>query len=469
MESEVQKTTGIHIKKRKKILIVLMIVLCTLLAFYLSMFLYFTKHFYFGSEINSVKVSGKTVEEAEKLVMDMLQNYTLSLEGRQDKNEKIVGKDIGLKHTSKDEIQKIKDDQKAISWIIGIFSSKKKKAIIDVTFDEKLLEDQIDKLSYFDKKNIIEPVNAKVEFKDNGYVIVEEVKGTKIKKDILLSSLKEAILKGETTIDLDVAGCYENPKYTSNSKEISELKSTLDKYVSTKITFTFGENKEILDGTTINKWIIVDDNFQISIDESKVRIYVDSLAMKYNTVAKKRDFVTSSGKTITVSGGNYGWSINKPKEIKDIVASIKEGEKITREAAYYQRANEYGANDIGNTYLEVDLSKQHIWYYKNGTLIAEGDVVTGNISRNNGTPAGVYTLAYKQRNAVLRGEDYATPVSYWMPFNGNIGLHDASWRNAFGGEIYKTNGSHGCVNAPPELAKTIYNNIEPGTPVVCYE
>lgn len=468
MESEVQKTTEIHIKKPKIRILVLIIIICALLALYLSLAIYFTKHFYFGSEINSVKVSGKTVEEAEELVMDMFQKYNISLEGRQDQKESIVGKDIGLKHNSKDEIQKIKDNQKPLSWITGIFSSDKKKSLVTVTFDEKLLEEQIDKLSYFDEKNIIEPVSAKIEFKDKGYVIVDEVKGTRIKKDVLLSSLKEAILKGESTIDLDAAGCYEEPKYTAKSKEILDLKATLDKYVATKITYTFGESKEVLDGTTISKWLTVDDNLQVSIDENKVRIYVDSMAVKYNTVAKKRSFHTSSGKNITVSGGNYGWSINKPQEVKDIMESIKEGKSITREASFYQKANDYGSNDIGNTYLEVDLSKQHIWYYKNGTLIAEGDVVTGNINRNNGTPAGVYTLAYKQRNATLRGEDYATPVSYWMPFNGNIGLHDASWRNTFGGEIYKTNGSHGCVNAPPDLAKTIYNNIEAGTPVVCY-
>lgn len=469
MESEVRQTTEIHIKKRKIIFMVIIIILCALLALYLSLSIYFTKHFYFGSEINSVKVSGKTVEEAEELVMKMLENYSLTLEGRQEQKESIIGKDIGLKHNSIEEIQKIKDNQKPFSWIVGVFSSKKKEALIDVTFDEKLLEEQIDKLSYFDKNNIIEPVSAKIEFKDNAYVIVEEEKGTKLKKDALFSSLKEAILKGETSIDLDTAGCYEEPKYNSQSNEILDLKDTLDKYMSTKVTYTFGESKEILDGSTINKWISVDDKFNVSIDENKVRVYVDSLAVKYNTVAKKRNFTTSSGKNIVVSGGNYGWSINKPKEVEDIIASIKEGSNITREASFYQKANQYGNNDIGNTYLEVDLKKQHIWYYKNGSLIAEGDVVTGNISRRNGTPAGVYTLAYKQRNAVLRGEGYATPVSYWMPFNGNIGLHDASWRNAFGGDIYKTNGSHGCVNAPPELAKTIYNEIEPGTPVVCYE
>jgi lipoprotein-anchoring transpeptidase ErfK/SrfK len=98
----------------------------------------------------------------------------------------------------------------------------------------------------------------------------------------------------------------------------------------------------------------------------------------------------------------------------------------------------------------------------------EGDVVTGNVSLNDATPVGIYRLKYKEKNATLKGEGYSSPVSFWMPFNGGIGIHDANWRSVFGGEIYKTNGSHGCINSPYNLAQTIFDNINAGTPVVCY-
>ena len=101
-------------------------------------------------------------------------------------------------------------------------------------------------------------------------------------------------------------------------------------------------------------------------------------------------------------------------------------------------------------------------------LITQGDIVTGNLMKEYDTPEGTYTLDYKKANAVLRGPGYASPVKYWMPFNGGIGLHDASWRSTFGGDIYRTNGSHGCVNLPTKVAGEIFNNIEPGVPVVCY-
>ena len=118
--------------------------------------------------------------------------------------------------------------------------------------------------------------------------------------------------------------------------------------------------------------------------------------------------------------------------------------------------------------MEIDLGKQHLYLYVEGELILESDFVSGNASRGWNTPAGVFGLTYKTTNAVLRGENYATPVSYWMPFNGNIGMHDATWRNSFGGEIYLTNGSHGCINLPYENAKVIYEYVYTGFPIVCY-
>ena len=114
------------------------------------------------------------------------------------------------------------------------------------------------------------------------------------------------------------------------------------------------------------------------------------------------------------------------------------------------------------------MTQQHLWYYKDGALVADGDVVTGNKALNHSTPVGTYRITYKEKNATLKGEDYESKVTYWMPFNGNIGVHDAIWRDKFGGQIYLTNGSHGCVNAPYALAEKIFNNIEAGIPVICY-
>lgn len=114
-----------------------------------------------------------------------------------------------------------------------------------------------------------------------------------------------------------------------------------------------------------------------------------------------------------------------------------------------------GLDDIGNTYVEIDYTSQHLWYYKDGSLVTDTGIVSGNISRGNGSPDGIFKIAYKQKDATLVGENYASNVRYFMPFAYNVGIHDASWRSTFGKEIYKTSGSHGCINVPPKRQKTV--------------
>ena len=65
--------------------------------------------------------------------------------------------------------------------------------------------------------------------------------------------------------------------------------------------------------------------------------------------------------------------------------------------------------------------------------------------------------------------EYQSHVNYWMPFNGGIGLHDATWRSKFGGDIYVTSGSHGCINLPKDKAEKIYDIIDKNMPIIVYK
>lgn len=454
--------------KYKRIVIGSVITFGTLLIIYLGMSIYFINHFYFGATINCINVAGKTVNEVNEEIATDIKNYALVLEEKGGVKEEIKGADIGLKYNGHDKVQSLKEDENPFYWISGIFKKKESKVSEIISFDKILLKKAINSLSCFNNSNLIEPKNASFKYTEKGYEIVEGISGNKVNKDILYNHVEETIAKGETTINLETINCYEKPQYTSDSKEVIAAKDILNKYVASKITYTFGEHKEVLDGSKINTWLKVDQNLKVTFDEEKVKNYVETMARTYDTYGDTRNFAASSGSTKKVSGGDYGWLVNRPKETKDLIAAIKEGKVITKEPAYSQTARARGNNDIGNTYVEIDLTKQYMWFYKNGNLIAKGDIVTGNLSSNHATPQGSYQLTYKQKDAILRGPGYAAPVSYWMPFNGDIGIHDATWRSAFGGNIYKTDGSHGCVNAPYKLAETIFNNIEAGVPVICY-
>ena len=180
-----------------------------------------------------------------------------------------------------------------------------------------------------------------------------------------------------------------------------------------------------------------------------------------------RSFKTEDGRILSL-GGKYGFSMSEKKEIKKLTDSLLARENIVRDAEYEMVALARGAEDIGNTYVEVDIGRQKIFYFENGELQLSSDCVTGNVARRHGTPDGVYSLSYKAKNATLKGPDYEAKVNYWMPFNRGIGFHDALWRNRFGGSIYRNAGSHGCINLPFSSAQDLFQKVYQGIPVVCH-
>ena len=149
-------------------------------------------------------------------------------------------------------------------------------------------------------------------------------------------------------------------------------------------------------------------------------------------------------------------------------ASIKAARENLERAAEINKQKEYA--DIiesmpDHTYIDIDLTKQTLTYYINGGVTMVSDIVSGNVSRRCDTPQGVYQIYGKQKGRTLRGPNYEAFVNYWMPFTGNYGIHDATWRSSFGGDIYRTNGSHGCVNISKSTAAILYETAPVGTKV----
>ena len=151
-----------------------------------------------------------------------------------------------------------------------------------------------------------------------------------------------------------------------------------------------------------------------------------------------------------------------------MTAELLDGVVVERAPVYSTEGASRTGQDYGNTYVEVDLTNQKVYLVEGGNVTLETDCVTGSVARGTTTPPGIWGITYKARDAVLRGPGYASPVSYWMPFNKGIGLHDATWRGSFGGTIYRYSGSHGCVNLPKKAAQTIFSVAYKNMPVICH-
>lgn len=447
---------------------VVVIFLASVLAVYFLGCIYFINHFFFHTFINGVDVSLKKYKDADVIMRKHLNEYKLQIIERNGDIEYIYGRDIGLRLNDKSKIADLGQKQKPFQWLRYAFGDNKYEAKGLYLYHKGKLEQRLKALNCLNTVEV-EPRNVSFKYLNGAYKVVGEVYGNKIIRDRLNKVVETGILTGRDTVDLNEQQCYQSPRYTLQSKKTALTKSLLEKYTSAKVTYLFGEEKEVLEGKTISKWLKVDDHLDVILNKYAVLLYIKGLSKRYDTVGTARSFRTSTGNTIEVTGGLYGWKIDQEAEMKALTEHIRNGEVIVKEPAYLQKALSRGSEEIGNTYLEINITRQHLWFYKDGKLITHGPVVTGSPARGFSTVLGTYMVVYKQQNATLIGPGYEAKVTYWMPFFGGIGLHDATWRSTFGGEIYKHRGSHGCVNAPFSLVKTVFEHIEAGTPVIIYE
>ncbi len=240
-------------------------------------------------------------------------------------------------------------------------------------------------------------------------------------------------------------------------------------YRNMRLVLTFGEDREVLTASDFSAWMKETDDHHLLLDREAITEYVTQLAGKYDTQGQPRRFTTSYGNTITLYEGNFGWKLDIGETVSLILSEAENGSNLTTEPVWSHRGGSFSSeNDIGDSYVEVDLGNQKVWLYQDGEQILETDCVSGTYGTERQTPGGVYSIYYRQSPTVLEGPGYSSPVQYWMAFNGGIGLHDASWRDTFGGDIYLTNGSHGCINLPTDAAAKIYEVAQIGYPVVCY-
>lgn len=440
----------------KKILIIILSFIAVIftflgIAFFVLDNNYKTK-FLPETKINNIDVSNLTADEVDDIINNQYVNaYSLIVKNR-TKDFQIYGTDISLKSNYKSE------DLLKKQTLFDAFKDKNYTIKNNISINNDELIDLLNKKLF---QNSAEPKNAEIHKTENGFEITPEDNGSSLDKDITIEKITNAILNGEKEIDLE--NDYKNAEITKENEELKSRVNKLNNIAKKKIFLRVynGDVDEI--GFNIFGQFI-DEN--LDVDKEKIKKYVEELKNKYDTANKTRTFTTVSGSNLELSGP-YGYTINQNKEIEELTKNVLDERNIERELIYSKKGN-FNGTEFGNKYVEVDLGNQIVYLVENGEVTYQSKCVSGNLRKGRRTPEGIYSITYKQKNAILKGQDYASPVKFWMPFNKGIGLHDASWRHKFGGAIYKNNGSHGCINLPVDSAKVFFDNVETGTPVICY-
>ena len=447
-----------------------------LVVIYLGISAFFIGHFYIDTEINGQDFSGKSVSDVENYIKEQVQDYELTIIEQNNEKDVIKGSDISLTYKENDDIQKAMDAQNPLLWPKAFFSVSSTNVTIDVGYDQDALNTKIQEVKAVTQEQT-DPVSAYPKFDGDSFVVEPEVYGTAVNMDVFTQKVAEYITQFKTELNMMDEECYVMPKYTSDSPEVQKACDAMNQYCKASITYTMEDENVVVDKELISTWLKYDDNMQVSLDEDAVRKWMREFGKKYDTVGTTRSITTPNGKTVDVSGGTYGWSVDEDSETKTLINSIKNGEVTEKTPAYVQEAASHSEQDWGTTYAEVDLTDQHMWYIVDGSVAFEADVVTGLPTPERETPSGVYSILELKRDKTLVGETdpatgkpiYETPVSYWMRVTWTgVGFHDATWQPYFGGSLYQTNGSHGCINMSYDDAATLYSMLSIGTPVVMH-
>ena len=468
-------------KKKLVLIVVIALIVVAGIAFaifYGNKIEFYRSHFLPSTTVNGMNCSELDANTVAEMLNEQVKEYQLTIYGRDENgNQAVLGvidaEAIAL--SLADALGQANEVLNSQDPSLFLQSGKEQysyQVVPVITFDETLLRGELDQLSAFQKENMIPPTDAYVSDyieEEKGFQLIPEVIGTTLDMKKVFSVVHAAIIAGADSVDLLEQECYEMPAVLFDAAELKTMVETLNKWVGAEITYDWNTFEVVVDAEQIKEWIVRTEE-SISLDKKAIAEFVAANAKKYDTYGKTRQFTTTLGVEMTLGTGGFGWQTDCEAVADELIKMIEEGKVTKAEPKYSNKAPRKGMDDIGNSYVEIDLSNQHLYLYIDGGVVFETEFVSGamNSTPRSKSPAGIFDITYKTTNAVLRGSDYAEPVSYWMPFYGNYGMHDATWRTEFGGDIFLTNGSHGCINLPLESAAVIYNYVKTGFPVICY-
>lgn len=475
-----QKEPGKHKKVKIICLIAVLGVLAVGFGLYAARANYYQDRFLEGTVINQMDCSGMTVEQVESMLAEQVEGYAIELTFRDGQTETLSGDAIGYQYVSDGSVQAIKDSQNPWLWIQGYFQENESSAEVTTGYDETLLQEQLYGLPEMQEESMTAPTDAYVDYQNGTFLVVAETYGNTLNRETVLNAVKQAVSENRTELNVEeVEGAYAAPSVTQADETLTQRAQELNNLISSSITYILPTGSQVLNSETLVTWLCRDENGHYYKDDTvwnqNITQYVANLAAAVDTVGTDRQFSATGLGTITVGGGVYGWQIDQDSEVAQLTQELENQTVTEREPVYSSREVSTENNGFGNSYVEIDLSRQHLWLYQNGQLMVESDIVSGTMTEDRYTPPGIFQMYYKQRDKVLKGEiqedgepEYEQPVSFWMPFNGGIGLHDATWNSSFGGDKYIYSGSHGCINLPYDIAEQIYNIIDTEMPIICY-
>ena len=451
------------------------------LAGYFALALYYRGNFPVNTWINGIYCTGKSVEQVNGELVNSQEPAKLSVVDADGVSWEIDQDEAGIRPDFTSELNSYLRRNASAGWLENLHKTVTAELTAGwYAVEEEKFRDYFEKLPFVAEEREKE-YGVSVCRSEEGFIL-QDGNLARLGLEKAYAYLKECLEKGQTNVNLSQGGCYDDLPDREADKKQRELWAGICAFQEqcSGMVFDMGAEQIAFTPEIAGGFLecgpgdglpVLDERGNVTVGEEKVREWVEALAMQYDTCGTERVFDATRGEKVTVKYVTYGTKLDVEAETAYLLETLRgmspPGE-MPHVPAYVQQGYVRGLDDIGGTYIEIDMTEQKMYYYEDGELILDTDVVTGNTGRRMGTPQGINFVYAKERNRTLRGADYASFVKYWMPVKGNVGIHDASWRARFGGQIYKTNGSHGCINTPSDVMSQLYEMAEVGTPVIMF-
>lgn len=483
MEETATKKRG-NKKTRIALVIALSLVLLAVIALG-GVSVYYRSAFLPGTVINGYDCGGVSEAGAAEFLLGTAKSHTAQL--RDAQGDAVVALPLeGFVDTDgfTAALEEYFDAQHAEAGLFGWMTKGERSLETDVyaVSDTAAASELLSRVLY-DETPRQAPVDARIVLGEDGYTVDPGSKGNLVNLANCVSAIAEQLpavrdLREESPV-IEAKNAVIRQNVTAESPELLAQRAAIDAYLATEVTLDFQDgNTYTL--TPQDIWRMSDVTLSDAEGQTvcapvpeKVKALSDALADEYalDGVYAKFHNAEKTRPYIYYRVGDTGWILDRDALASDIAAALETETDATVTPSYdtsWYWKQEYWFYNFTDTFVEISLDNQYMWYYVDGKLLVETPVVTGNIAAGDDTRRGCFRIASMTTDTYLVGPTWNDHVEYWMPFDDQIGLHDSSWRTEYGGDIYLTDGSHGCVNTPLDAIATIYNNITVGTLVVVY-
>ncbi|MBE6480151.1 MAG: L,D-transpeptidase [Olsenella sp.] len=443
-------------------LLVMPVLVALLAAAYVAGAVFFSSHFMPGTTFAGTSLAWEPHESLAAACQEACDSYCETFT-KGDFSIAITGPDIGLAPNP----SSLAADLEALSgnpwaWPAEVLSTRSVASPRKLSYDEEKLAGYVGaQVEAWNKTASPSgaPSVAYVEERES-FEVVPGAEGAQMDASAVAAALAQAAsaLGPGSELGDDVLVAPAADEDTSSLEAVAdEGNAMLDLSIPILVN---GEEGYRIERGDIRSWLGIADG-QITIDEGKIATWVDDVLSP----------------AINYSDSRYEWHTWRDDNTELIVAALRSLSEEPIEAKMFPLLRvpdeTPGARDRGR-HIDVCLATQYARMYdESGNIIWESFVVTGTPDAVRYTPTGTFAIQAKERNVTLVGADqdgdgepdYRTPVDYWMPFYAGNGLHDATWRSSFGGDIYIYDGSHGCVNLPYAKAAELFELVRVGDTV----